>query len=518
MSLNGQRTSTVGRLRQALQRMIFGRGRALRGWWGIDTNIDYEHEVGDAGRSDIVSSLVGWKQNVFPEAPLRLQEMDDAGKLQPVVKHPLLSLLRAPNPLYHGLALWKATIWDYAIDGNAFWMLVPTRSGGLAELQYLPRYMIEPGASTEQNIDDRYWDYTPASTPEKLPANRVLHFRDGIDPEDVRMGCSPLKNLFRELYTDAAAANVVAALLRNRAMPSAIISPAEGGEYDQGNIDETRQYVQEMFTGDNRGQPLVLGGATSIQTFGYSPADLEVSDVRYMVEERLCAALNVPGIVVNLGSGMRRSTYSNIASAREMAWENGMLPMLRDLAETLNTRLLPMVDPDGRLQFDFNISEVRVLQEDKTKLSQRNRIGVSGGWVTVAEARESEGRPWDPADNVYLRAPASTAVPVGAPAPPAPAPERRRQEQGQAGQAGHRARPAYGSTTTRRRHPPRSRGHSPARRLPAVAAANARGLRRTRRRLHRRPPVHDVAAPGQRRGGRHRRRQTVGHGSHPQPA
>ena len=405
--------------------MIFGRGRTLARRWGIDTNIDYEQEVGDAGRSDIVSSLVGWKQNVFPEAPLRLRQMDEAGKLQPVITHPLLDLLQTPNPLYHGMALWKATIWDYAIDGNAFWMVVPNRSGGLAELQYLPRYMMEPGASTEQQIKDRYWDYTPGNSPERLPADKVLHFRDGIDPEDVRMGCSPLKNLFREIYTDAAAANVVAALLRNRAMPSAIISPSEGAEYDQNNIAETRQYVQEMFTGDNRGQPLVLGGATSIQTFGYSPADLEVSDVRYMVEERISAAMNVPGIVVGLGSGMRRSTYSNIASAREMAWENGMLPMLRDLVETLNTRLLPTVDPEAHLQLDFDIGEVRVLQEDKTKLSQRNRIGVSGGWVTVAEARESEGRTWDPADNVYLRSPGSTAVPVGM---PAPAPEPPDQE------------------------------------------------------------------------------------------
>ena len=54
-----------------------------------------------------------------------------------------------------------------------------------------------------------------------------------------------------------------------------------------------------------------------------------------------------------------------------------------------------------------------MLQEDKTRLSQRNRIGVSGGWVTVAEARESEGRGWQPADEVYLRSPALTAVPVG---------------------------------------------------------------------------------------------------------
>ena len=414
MSYQGQQLSTMDKLRQALQRMIFGRGGARRRWWGgIDTNIDYEAEVGDPGRSDIVSSLVGWKQNVFPEAPLRLQERDEDGKLQPVMEHPALTLLRKPNPLYHGSALWKATVWDYAIDGNAYWMIVRNRGGMVKELHYLPAYTMQPAWQPGQTLEKRFWEYRPAGEMYALPADKVLHFRDGVDPEDVRLGCSPLKNLYREMYTDAAAANVVAALLRNRAMPSAIIAPAEGTEYDQVNIEETRQYVQEMFSGDNRGQPLVLGGATSIQTFGYSPEDLNVVDVRYMTEERIAAALNVPPIVVGLGSGMRRSTYSNVESAREMAWENGMIPMLRDLAETLNEWLMPLLVDEERMLFDFDIGAVRVLQEDKTRQSQRLRIGVSGGWVTVAEAREAEGRPWQPADEVYLRTAGQTAVPVG---------------------------------------------------------------------------------------------------------
>lgn len=400
-------------LKQALRRMIFGRGRALRRWWGIDTNIDYQAEVDDPGRSDIVSSLVGWKQNVFPEAPLRLQKKDQDGKLQPVTEHPALTLLRQPNPLYHGSALWKATVWDFSIDGNAYWMIVRNRGGIVKELHYLPAYTMRPAWQPGQTLAERFWEYRPDGEVYALPAASVLHFRDGIDAEDVRLGCSPLKNLYREIYTDAAAANLVAALLRNRALPSAIIAPAEGAEYDQVNIEETRQYVQEMFSGDNRGQPLVLGGATSIQTFGYSPEDLNVLNVRYMTEERIAAALNVPPIVVGLGSGMRRSTYSNVESAREMAWENGMIPMLRDLAETLNEWLTPLLVDEQPLLFDFDISAVRVLQEDRTRQSQRLRIGVAGGWVTVAEARAAEGRPWLPSDEVYLRSAAQTAVPVG---------------------------------------------------------------------------------------------------------
>ena len=413
MSYQGQNPSVTSRLRRLLQRMIFGGANAYRSWYGVDTTIDYEGEVGDAGTSDVVSSIVGWKQSVFPEAPLILREMSGDGKWAPVPSHLLLDLLNTPNELYDGMPLWKATIWDYGIEGNSFWMMVPGKGGGLQELHYIPRYMIEPAWDPSQSFADRKWEYTPAGEREDLPASNVLHFRDGIDTEDVRLGCSPLRNLFREMYTDQAAANVVATLLRNRAMPSAIVSPAVDSDFEQVNVQEVKQYFEEQFTGDNRGKPLVVGAPTKIETFGYSPKDLDVVEVRYMVEERIAAALNVPPIVVGLGSGMRRATYANVDAARKMAWENGMKPLLRSLANTLNRRLLPLVDDSGRLEFSFDFGEVEVLKESRMLETQRVRMGVTAGYVSVAEAREADGRAWTAADDVYLRSRSMEAVPVG---------------------------------------------------------------------------------------------------------
>ena len=429
MTYQRRRISTMGRIRQVLRRMIFRRGRQMRRFWGIDSDIDFEAEVEDAGHNDIVSSMVGWKQDVFPEAPLRLRRMDNEGKMQPVSDHPALNLIGKPNSLYGGLSLWKATIWDYAIDGNAFWMLVPSKAGELMELHYLPRYMMEPGSSTEQDIEDRYWEYSPEGKPEILPANRVLHFRDGIDPNDVRLGCSPLKNLFREMYTDSMASTMVAVLLKNRAVFGPIISPEEA-EHDQGNIEEMKEYIMEKFTGDRRGDPLVLGAPTRVSSFGYDSNDSEVTAIRFMVEARIGAALNVPPIVVNLGSGMQHSTYNNVASAREMAWENGMIPMMRDLADVLNTDLLPMMDDDEKLALDFDLSQVRVLQEDRNKMSTRGNNGLRNGKITRAEAREAEGLPFDETDDVFYLPSGLQVVPRGMtveemmskaePAPPEP--------------------------------------------------------------------------------------------------
>ena len=341
MSYQGQRLNTLGRIRAALQRMIFGRGHQRRRteFWGADSDIDYESEMGGADNSDIVSSLVGWKQDVFPEAVLMVREKDADGKYQPVEDNPLMPLLERPNPLYQGLDLFKGTIWDYNIDGNSYWWVIRNGRGDIQEIHYLPAYMMEPGYNANQRLDDRYWLYTPYDLTYEIPADQVIHFRDGIDPEDVRVGCSRLKNLYREMYTDSVAADMVAILLRNRAVFGPIITPEEA-EYDQGNIAEMKTYIQDKFTGSNRGEPLVLGAPTKVTSFGYDSNDSDVTETRYMSEERISAALNVPTIVVNLGSGLRRSTYSNVESAREMAWENGMLPMLRHFSMTLTQFLI----------------------------------------------------------------------------------------------------------------------------------------------------------------------------------
>jgi phage portal protein BeeE len=112
-------------------------------------------------------------------------------------------------------------------------------------------------------------------------------------------------------------------------------------------------------------------------------------------EERIAAVMGVPAIIAGLGAGLERSTYSNFREAREMFTEAKLVPMWRMDGSKLNTSLKPDFTSDEAVYIDYDLSDVRALQEDMDKRYARLNIGVQGArpWVTINEARSDVGLP-----------------------------------------------------------------------------------------------------------------------------
>ena len=62
-----------------------------------------------------------------------------------------------------------------------------------------------------------------------LSKDDIIHYRDGIDPENDRFGLSGLSAVLREVFTDNEAATYSAAILRNMGVPSIIVTPKNPG-------------------------------------------------------------------------------------------------------------------------------------------------------------------------------------------------------------------------------------------------------------------------------------------------
>ena len=419
---------TVGlgtRIRTALTRMVFGTylsGRSLS-WFLPRTKINYAAEVGDVLKSDIVMACILWIMRTFPEAPIALHAMLRDGSMEPMDGHPALRLLRNPNPHHTTLHLWAATMLSYHADGNAYWLIVRSRAGLPAQLWWVPHTIMEPAFPSDgSEYISHYW-YKPNERRIAIRAEDVVHFRMGLDPDDWRRGLSPLKAAMRELFSDAEAANWTAALLRNGGVPGVMVSP-KTWEYSigEGDVEATKEYFRTAFTGDRRGEPLALSGPTDVQQFGFSPEQMDLTALRRVPEERVSGQLGIPAIVAGLGAGLDRSTFANMAEAREMAYESNIIPTQRVIAETLNRQFLQrnyMVDGNQgrRLELYFDNSNVRVLQEDENQKAIRYGAMVAGGFLKVSEARQAFNYPWTPADEVYLRSAVLVEVPAGQPAP-----------------------------------------------------------------------------------------------------
>lgn len=373
-------------------------------WTLPRTGHDYLRDVGDGTGSSTVMAPLLWICRTFPEAPPALWREDDDGQEIRVRQHPLLRLLARPNRYYTGPVLWMATLADWNIDGNAYWLKVRGRAGQVLELWWVPHWMIEPRGDAETFV--AHYEYRVDGHTIELRPEDVVHFRFGLDAGDARKGISPLRSVLREVATDDEAANFTASLLRNMGVPGLVIAPKEGRiAVSPEQIEQTRDEIEARLTGDARGRPLIMRGPTQIEQFGWSPEQLVLREIRRIPEERVCAVLGIPAIVAGLGAGLDRSTFTNAESAKAMAYETNILPTQRLLAEEIRWQLLPEWEREPeRWRVGFDLSGVRVLQEDVYRLAQRHALAVREGCEMVSEFRRALGLPVVPErDNVFLR-------------------------------------------------------------------------------------------------------------------
>lgn len=369
------------------------------------TSFDYEAEVGKGRQSAIIMACVRWIQRTFPEAPVMLERMDKDKQWQRIYQHSLLSLLDEPNSYYDGLLLQAATISDLALSGNAYWIKLRSSAGRVVQLWWIPSSLIAPKWPQEQqDIFISHYEYKPGYQIIKVRPEDVVHFREGIDSDNIRKGLSPIKSLFREIFTDDEASNMTASLLKNMGVPGMVIAPEQGGMGMPQDVKATKEWFKQQFTGDYRGEPLVMSGPTKVQPFTLSPKDMSLKELRRIPEERISGVLGIPAIVAGLGAGLDRSTFSNYAEAREAAYESNIIPMQRLTASVIKRSLLGEFEDDlSSWRVGYDLSEIRVLQEDEDKKAGRVGGMVKDGFLKVNDAQRLTGVPVDESQDYYLR-------------------------------------------------------------------------------------------------------------------
>ena len=369
----------------------------------------------------------------FPEAPAAAVSIDRAGTQKPEPGHPLTHLMQTPNPYYGGELLWGATYVDFTLSGNAYWLKqrAGTAPGSpVVALWWVPSAIMEPRwPEADPTVYISHYDYKPtAGAPLEVAPADVVHFRNGLDPLNIRKGLSPLLSLAREIVSDDEANQWTAALLHNMGVPGVVLVPGKDVEIDENDAEEIKQRFAQRTTGDRRGEPLVLDNAVDIKTVGFSPQQMMPSEMRALSETRISGVLGIPSIVAGLEAGLRRSTFSNFGEARQAAYEGNILPTQRQLAGDLRVQLVPDFGDPETLAVVFDTSKIRILQEDESAKLQRIMSAVGGPIMTLNEARQAaqlQPLPGSAGDVVYVPinltpTPVDQLVGLGPPSPPPP--------------------------------------------------------------------------------------------------
>ena len=363
-------------------------------------------EIGDGSGNSAVVACLNVLATSFSEPKLHVVKKDTKFlDNEKIAEHPLTKLYSRPNPFMSANLLSHYIVLALNTLGDAFLYKNRNGQGKVVELVPLMPHLVEVRGNENQLIT--HYDYYLYGKGEKieLPVEDIVHIRQGIDPNDHRRGHAPLKTVLREILGDESAGQFTAALLNNMAVPGVVLTPRNDGfgGPTREEAESISQMYKEKFGGANRGAPMVLSGAMNIDIVSFSPDQMKLAELRRIPEERVSAVLGVPAILAGLGAGLDSATYNNTKELREFFTEQKLVPMWRTVAAELTHQLLIPDFKDQNLECMYDIQNVRALQTDMDELYKRVNMGVSGGWITIGEARQVVGLDVDEKHDVYLR-------------------------------------------------------------------------------------------------------------------
>jgi len=327
------------------------------------------------------AASVGWK----------LSHVKNGVKSE-VKNHPILNLLNRPNPCVGGTEFFETVYSHKLISGNAFVQAAKSGNNIPQELFALRPDRVAVVAGTDcmpQAYEYKVGDVVRTFRVDRLTGqSNILHVKK-FHPLNDWYGLSSIEAAAYSIdqHNEAGAWNQ--ALLQNGARPSGALI-VKGGEKGEGAYLSEEQYLRvkaqmdEANTGAaNAGRPLLLEGGLEWKEMSISPKDMDFINTKNSAARDIALAFGVPPQLLGIPGD---ATYNNMSEARLSLWEQTILPMIDNMASSLNNWLVPMFDGDLLLSHDLdNISALAPRRE-----AAWNRA-KNADFLSDAEKREIVG-------------------------------------------------------------------------------------------------------------------------------
>ena len=310
---------------------------------------DYEREAGDLWVNSVVAICVKWAGDNFPKPKLRVNKQLKNGQLDAIPDHAMVALLKRPNPHYTGRTLSKALVLSLICDGNAYAIKIRNAYKQVIGLYWVPHWLMQPVWPEDGSTYIRAYQYLLDYQLCEVAPEDVVHFRDGIDPRNDRLGISALKAQLREVCTDNEVSGYTASIMRNSGVPGLVVTPkVPGGKFTETQANLTKAKIEDRLSGEKRGQAAVFSELIEIHELGFSPEKLRLEKLPARGEARICASIGLSPMVVGLPDPNK--TYSNYKEATTAAWRQCLIPIGDLMAETFQWELLPEFDDPDKAQ------------------------------------------------------------------------------------------------------------------------------------------------------------------------
>jgi HK97 family phage portal protein len=259
--------------------------------------------------------------------------------------HPVLALLRRPNPVQGKAEFLEAVYAQLLLGGNAYVEAVAPadgQTGGLpVELHVLrgDRVSVVPGpdgwpAGYDYAVGSRKHRFAMGEGPAPICHVRAYH------PLDDHYGLSPLEAAATALDVHNSASRWSKALLDNAARPSgAIVFKGEDGQarMTPEQFERLQSEVESHHMGArNAGRPMLLEGGLDWKPMGFSPSDMEFHKTKEAAAREICVAFGVPPMLAGVPGD---ATYANYQEANRAFYRLTVLPLAAKVLSALSAWL-----------------------------------------------------------------------------------------------------------------------------------------------------------------------------------
>ena len=330
-----------------------------------------------------------------------------------IVRHPIIDLLKKPNPLQTYMTFTKCAISYFALHGNSF---IQGMVAGNAKKPFrlichrTSRFKVVPG---ENFIPSAYilrirQDKELKFEVDIMGRSEILHLKT-FNPLDDWWGQSPVVPAATDVDTLNAANRWNLSLLQNSARPSGVFFYTGEGQLDDVKKRLLRKDIERLWSGEvDAGKPLILGGKIDFKELSLTPKDMDFLSSKKVSKADLALAFGVPAQLVGVEGSQ---TFANFAQAQLSFYLDTAIPIAKMWVQALNNWLVPAF---GREGLELKIDEDSITALEPIRKIQWEKASTAS-WLTPNEKRELTGFvPYDPtedpADKIYINA---SEVPIG---------------------------------------------------------------------------------------------------------
>lgn len=313
----------------------------------------------------------------FASIPIKL--VSTKGK--EIIEHPMMDLLKRPNPFQGQVTFMKAVASYLLISGNSYIERVGPKTGPSMELWTLrpDRIAIKPHPIEKVS----HYEHNAGGLKTDIPRELVLHLKTFSATDDY-YGLSPLSAAAMATDVDIEALKWTKGLMDNAAAPSGFLKAK--GELSPNQREKLKKEIEDKFAGSaNSGRPMLLEGDLDWTALSWSPEQSGLLDIRRMSKLEICQAYQVPPELIG---DQEHKTYNNYAEARKSFYVETIIPLAEFYVDELNRWLAPTFGADIALTVWKD--GIDAIHEDRLALWDRLK-GTE--WLTINEKRKLSNLP-----------------------------------------------------------------------------------------------------------------------------